>query len=84
MHTVTLDGVTTEYLSQADVGRALGVSRHVVGAWRRRHKDFPAPDATVSGSPVWLAKRLPEIREWEANRPGQGAGGGRPRKDKDQ
>ncbi|KWT61845.1 hypothetical protein ADL21_11205 [Streptomyces albus subsp. albus] len=49
---------------------------------RRREKapkpgDFPPPDDTFGRSPVW---REGTIDIWLANRPGRGAGGGRPRK----
>jgi len=70
-----------EYLSQADVARELGVARNTVTVWRARYADFPAPDVTIGRAPGWLPARLPEIRAWMGTRPGQGAGGGRPRND---
>ena len=36
----------------------------------------PKPDVKIGGSPAWTRATL---REWKKNRPGQGAGGGRPR-----
>ena len=69
------------YLSQADIARELGVARHTVTVWRARYADFPEPDVLVGGAPGWLAGRRGEIRAWLESRPGQGAGGGRPRKD---
>ena len=72
--------MTSDYLSQADIARELGVARHTVTVWRGRYPDFPKPDVTVGGAPGWLPGRLPEIRSWRDTRPGQGAGGGRPRK----
>jgi hypothetical protein len=81
--------MTTRYLGQASVARELGVTRHLVGTWRSRYKDtqtpFPEPDAITEESdgrdvPGWLPGRLPEIRAWRATLPGQGKGGGRPRK----
>jgi len=72
--------VASEYMSQTDVARALGVARNTVTVWRARYPDFPRPDATVGGVPGWLPRRLAEIRAWRDSRPGQGAGGGRPRK----
>jgi predicted DNA-binding transcriptional regulator AlpA len=43
-----------------------------------RPGDFPEPDAVFGRSPVWKAST---IQAWERRRPGQGVGGGRPRKD---
>lgn len=71
--------MTAGYLSMADVARELGVARNTVAVWRGRYPDFPAPDVTVGGAPGWLESRLDEIRAWRSARPGQGAGGGRPR-----
>jgi hypothetical protein len=70
-----------KYLSQAEIASELGVAKNTVNMWRARYDDFPPPDAHVGDSPGWLADRLPEIRAWRDSRPGQGAGGGRPRKD---
>jgi transposase len=81
--------MTARYLGQAAVARELGVSRHLVGTWRNRYKDtgtpFPEPDAIVDESdgrdvPGWLPESMDAIRAWRASLPGQGAGGGRPRK----
>jgi hypothetical protein len=76
------------YLSQAAIGRALGVSRYAIVKMRARHEDFPQPDAwvlndmneasTVNSAPLWLPERLPEIIAWRKSLPGRGAGGGRP------
>ena len=83
----------TRYLSQAAISRQLGGSRHLVGTLRNRWKDtptpFPEPDAWTGDDededneravPGWLPERMPEIRRWKDSLPGQGAGGGRPRK----
>jgi len=40
-----------------------------------RPGDLPKPDDTFGRSPVWLPAT---IEQWMANRPGRGAGGGRP------
>lgn len=40
-----------------------------------RPGDFPAPDEVISGVPLWRPKT---ITTWVSNRPGRGAGGGRP------
>ena len=38
--------------------------------------DFPEPDARFGGHPAWTETT---VEQWAANRPGRGAGGGRPR-----
>lgn len=42
-------------------------------------RPFPAPDGRIGKSPWWRTERRDEIADWMANRPGRGAGGGRPR-----
>lgn len=42
---------------------------------------FPMPDGYIGRGPWWRVERTAEIKEWAANRPGRGAGGGRPRRD---
>ena len=78
------------YLGQAAIARQLGVSRHLVGTWRNRYRNsptpFPEPDILILESdgkdiPGWLPGRMDEITAWKASLPGQGAGGGRPRKE---
>lgn len=51
-------------------------------AWRSyvNHGHAPAPDQVVAGVPHWYRRT---IRDWDANRPGAGAGGGRPKGSKD-
>ena len=81
--------MTARYLGQAAIARELGVTRHLVGTWRNRYRDtptpFPEPDAWTEESdgrdvPGWLPGSVDAIRAWKASLPGQGAGGGRPRK----
>ena len=81
--------MTARYLGQAAIARELGVTRHLVGTWRSRYRDtptpFPEPDVIVDESdgrdvPAWLPGSMDAIRAWRASLPGQGAGGGRPRK----
>lgn len=69
------------YLSQADLARELGVTASTVTTWRSRYDDFPAPDVLIGDAPGWLPSRLSEIMGWRGSRPGQGTGGGRPRRD---
>ena len=64
-----LTAMTTEYIGQAGIARALGVTRQAISVWRKRHPDFPAPDAiTDGGFPSWLPERLDEIKAWAAAR----------------
>lgn len=67
------------YISTAGIAREFGVTRQTVQHWRR-NPTFPEPDAVTGDVPGWLPGRMAEIKEWHARRPGQGAGGGRPRK----
>lgn len=41
-----------------------------------RRGDLPEPDDHIGGHPMWYVET---IEKWEKERPGQGAGGGRPR-----
>jgi predicted DNA-binding transcriptional regulator AlpA len=80
------------YLDMEAVAEYLGLayktvrSYHNVAEKRRRENqsrpgDFPPPDAQFGRSPVWSPET---IDAWKANRPGRGAGGGRPRKNASQ
>lgn len=70
----------------ADVARLLGVKPATIRHYRAdslpggRYAEhpFPAPDGKLGAAPYWRAERDEEIRKWAADRPGQGAGGGRP------
>lgn len=77
---------TTTYLTLADIARVIGVGidsmrvYHQRAARNRRMNeprpgDLPKPDETFGRSPVWSAET---VSEWIAQRPGRGAGGGRP------
>jgi hypothetical protein len=76
--------VPVEYLDLASVAAQLGVKANTVYQWRLRYRDreprFPAPDVTLGSREGWRADRIGEFRVWMASRPGQGAGGGRPKK----
>lgn len=72
------------YLGVPGLAKKLGVSRDTIYKWRARYPEgaaleFPIPDVEVDDAPGWQPERLDEIRQWQASRPGQGAGGG-PRK----
>jgi hypothetical protein len=65
----------SQYLTESrpadpESGRAAG---------RYASHPFPAPDGYIGRGPWWRRERTTEIREWDAGRLGQGAGGGRPR-----
>jgi hypothetical protein len=45
-------------------------------ACRPKAGDFPEPDARFGGHPAWQEST---VDQWASNRPGRGAGGGRPR-----
>jgi hypothetical protein len=79
---------TAHYLGMADIARQLGVTASAVTTWRNRYSGtpapFPAPDVEIGldrGIPGWLPGRVDEIRQWRKSLPGQGAGGGRTRRD---
>lgn len=62
------------YLGVTDVARRLGISTAAVSAYK-----LPEPDAMIGRTRGWLPET---IDQWNANRPGRGVGGGRPRKRK--
>ena len=64
--------MTTEYLGIKQVSERLGVANAA-------SYDLPEPDVTIGRT----RGGLPEtIDQWDAQRPGRGVGGGRPRKNK--
>ncbi|MEE2050315.1 hypothetical protein [Nocardiopsis tropica] len=77
------------YAGTADVARILGVRTQTVTNWLNRYPPesshpCPAPDVIVGNVLGWKwdedAESLPRWETWRAGMPGQGAGGGRPRK----
>lgn len=62
------------YESRAEIGR--GAKKR---AGRYAKHPFPAPDDYHGKAPWWGLGRRAEILTWDSERPGQGAGGGRPR-----
>jgi len=76
------------YLSTSDVATLLGVQSSTVRFLRAESRPghryaadpFPEPDLVIARSPAWSEDRAGEILAWNERRPGQGAGGGRPRK----
>ena len=64
--------MTIEYLSVTDVSKRLGISTAAVSAYK-----LPQPDALIGRTRGWLPET---IDQWNAQRPGRGVGGGRPRK----
>ncbi|MEV4147714.1 hypothetical protein AB0J40_28880 [Amycolatopsis sp. NPDC049691] len=76
-------GMTYRYADMVEIGTWFNVSHRAVANWRSRYADshpFPEPDVIIGRTPGWSPDRRSEIEQWEAARPGQGAGGGRPRK----
>lgn len=77
---------TPEFLDLRAIAKRLGLSYTTVrgyhshaevnrGRGAAKRKDFPPPDARFGRTPAW---RPATIDTWFANRPGRGAGGGRP------
>lgn len=66
--------MTVEYLSVTDVAKRLDISTAAVSAYK-----LPQPDALIGRTRGWLPGT---IDQWNAQRPGRGVGGGRPRKNK--
>jgi predicted DNA-binding transcriptional regulator AlpA len=64
-------------LDRAAMAALAGVAQKSVTRYWERGQ-MPQPDGWVSGRPWWYETTA---KEWLANRPGRGAGGGRPRKD---
>lgn len=90
-------GVGLDVLLTADVAELLGVQKKTITqylveshepvrgkpGWQGRYlsNPFPAPAGYAGKSPYWSRAQIPALRAWFENRPGRGAGGGRPRKD---
>lgn len=60
------------YLGVTDVAKLLGIAKGAVSNYK-----LPEPDAMIGKARGW---KLETIETWNANRPGRGVGGGRPRK----
>lgn len=74
-------------LDRAAVAALIGVRPKTISQYlveskppgRYQDHPFPAPDGYIGRGPYWLRRREQDIRKWAESRPGQGAGGGRPR-----
>ena len=65
-------------LTVKDVAARLGVKPRTVEAYRHHIQyGFPEPDGRLGRTPWW---KPATIDDWQKGRPGQGRGGGRPRK----
>ncbi|MBW3077703.1 hypothetical protein [Bifidobacterium simiiventris] len=64
--------MTEHYLGVTDVANRLGIAKSAVSAYK-----LPEPDAMIGKTRGWS---IETIDQWNANRPGRGVGGGRPRK----
>lgn len=72
------DVVPAGALTVAGVAARLGVQRRTVEAYRHHTQyGFPEPDGRLGRTPWW---KPATIDAWQKGRPGQGRGGGRPRK----
>lgn len=67
---------TARYLSLKEVGERIGSSNPAARGYH-----LPEPDALIGSTRGWLPET---IDAWNAARPGRGAGGGRPRKNRNQ
>lgn len=67
---------TARYLSLKEVGERIGTSNPAARGYH-----LPEPDALIGTTRGWLPET---IDAWNAARPGRGAGGGRPRKNRNQ
>ncbi|WP_017972516.1 helix-turn-helix transcriptional regulator [Actinopolyspora halophila] len=81
----TGSGGAARFLGVADLAAELGVSTGTVTKWVARYPadsahPFPAPDVHIGNVYGWEPSRIEEIKQWRAGMPGQGTGGGRPRK----
>lgn len=82
---LVIDG-PTRHLGVSGVAAELGVTVGTVTKWIRRYPPqvgthpTPTPDVMVDDIMGWSRGRMDEWRQWRADMPGQGAGGGRPRK----
>ena len=56
--------VSPDLVGRSEIAARAGVRLPTVDAWRRRHPDFPAPEWTVSGTPVW---RWESVEAWLAH-----------------
>jgi hypothetical protein len=65
----------TDQLTTADVAALLGVTAATVRSYVAR--GYLTPDGHLGRTPWWTRQT---IADWQAKRPGQGKGGGRPRK----
>ena len=66
--------MTEHYLGVTEVAARLGIVKSAVSAYK-----LPEPDAMIGKTRGW---RPETIDRWNANRPGRGVGGGRPRKNR--
>lgn len=64
--------MTTRYLSLTEIAERLHITTGALAGYK-----LPEPDALIGRTRGWLPET---IDEWNAARPGRGAGGGRPRK----
>lgn len=64
--------MTTHYMSLTEFANYLGIATGALANYK-----LPQPDVTIGKTRGWSQQT---IDTWNANRPGRGVGGGRPRK----
>ncbi len=82
-----MGGQELPVLNRAAVAALLGLKPKSISTYLTESREggryekhpFPQPDGTIGRAPWWHPSRREELLEWAAARPGQGAGGGRPR-----
>ena len=42
-----------DLVGRREIAERAGTTTSLVDAWRRRHADFPRPEWTMSGAPIW-------------------------------
>lgn len=50
-----------DLVGAAEIAQRLSIGRSVVGSWRRRYPDFPAPVAELMMGNVWA---WPDVEAW--------------------
>lgn len=59
-----------QLVSVAEIAARAGRPVNTIQSWRRRHRDFPAPVASLAAGPVWT---WPSIEQWIGERATRGA-----------
>ena len=60
----------SDLVSVSEVAARSGRSINTIQSWRRRHRDFPAPNVELAAGPIWL---WADVSAWIENRPSRTA-----------